>query len=146
VREKMFKSVKNTNDKQMIDDAVKRFTNALGMIHQKYMGSEKDLYNRSIDYSQEFNVIYSKLQTEIKCDIPVSFELHKGPLGLTLCITKGDLIVQQYISYPPYYMTGPQYMTGPHYMQGPQCMSVPYTVNRENTSRAKAWQSLRIQR
>ena len=135
----MFKSFKNTNDKQMIDDAVKRFTNALGMIHQKYMDSENDLYNRSIDYSQEFNVIYFKLQTEINCEIPVSFELHKGPLGLTLCITKGDLIVQQYISYPPYYMQAPQYMQGPQYMTGPR------VVNREN-NRASAWQALRIQR
>jgi len=135
VREKMFKIVKNTNDKQIIDDAVKRFANALGMIHQKYMNSEKDLYNRSIDYAQEFNVIYFKLQTEIKADIPVIFELHKGPLGLTLCITKGHLIVQQYISYPPYYMSAPQYMSGPQYIP----------VNREN-NRAIAWQALRIQR
>ncbi len=126
----------------MIDDAVNRFTNALGMIHQKYMNSEKDLYNRNIDYSQEFNVIYFQLQTEIKCDIPVRFELHKGPLGLTLCITKGALIVQKYISYPPYYMSVPQHMTGPQYMAGPQYIP----VNRENTSRAKAWQALRIQR
>ena len=43
----MFKSVKKTNDKQMIDDALKRFTNALDMIHKKYMGSERDLYNRT---------------------------------------------------------------------------------------------------
>ena len=113
----------------MIDDAVNRFTNALEMIHQKYMGSEKDLYNRSIDYAQEFNVIYFQLQKEIRCDIPVRFELHKEPFGQILSITKGPVIVNQYINYPPQYMSGPQYIP----------------VNREN-NRAKAWQALRIQR
>ena len=114
---------KKTNDKQMIDDALKRFTNALEMIHKKYMGSERDLYNRSIDYAQEFNVIYFQLQTEISCDIPVRFELHKEPFGQILSITKGPVIVNQYINYPPQYIQAPR------------------IVNR-----ASAWQALKILR
>ena len=131
----MFKSVKKTNDKQMIDDALKRFTNALEMIHKKYMGSEKDLYNRSIDYAQEFNVIYFQLQKEIRCDIPVRFELHKEPFGQILSITKGPVIVNQYINYPPQYMQSPQYMPGPQYIQAPRIVN-----------RASAWQALKILR
>ena len=131
----MFKSFKKTNDKQMIDDALKRFTNALEMIHKKYMGSEKDLYNRSIDYAQEFNVIYFQLQKEIRCDIPVRFELHKEPFGQILSITKGPVIVNQYINYPPQYMQSPQYMPGPQYIQAPRIVN-----------RASAWQALKILR
>ena len=137
----MFKSFKKTNDKQMIDDALKRFTNALEMIHKKYMGSEKDLYNRSIDYAQEFNVIYFQLQTEIRCDTPVRFELHKEPFGQILSITKGPVIVNQYINYPPQYMSGPQYMQAPQYMSGPRYIQAPRIVNR-----ASAWQALKILR
>lgn len=98
-----------SKDKQMIRDAVKRFTHELEVFHQKYMlsvGKERELYVRRIDYAQGLKVCYEELQKEIRCDIPVRFELIKEPFGLTLVITKGYVKVKQYVNYSPYYISG----------------------------------------
>ena len=97
-----------SKDKQVIRDAVKRFTHELEVIHQKYMlgvGKERELYHRRIDYAQGLKVFYEQLQKEIRCDIPVRFELIKEPFGLTLAITKGYVKVKQYVNYSPYYIS-----------------------------------------
>jgi hypothetical protein len=101
--------IKMSKDKQMIRDAVKRFTYELEVIHQKYMlgvGKERELYHRRIDYAQGLKVFYEQLQKEIRCDVPVRFELIKEPFGLTLIITKGFVKVKQYVNYSPYYISG----------------------------------------
>ena len=98
-----------SKDKQMIRDAVKRFTHELEVIHQKYMlgvGKERELYHRRIDYAQGLKVFYERLQKELLCDVPVRFELRKEPFGLTLVITKGYVKVKQYVNYSPYYISG----------------------------------------
>ena len=100
--------IKMSKDKQMIRDAVKRFTHELEVIHQKYMlgvGKERELYHRRIDYAQGLKVFYERLQKELLCDVPVRFELRKEPFGLTLAITKGYVKVKQYVNYSPYYIS-----------------------------------------
>ena len=100
--------IKMSKDKQMIRDAVKRFTHELEVIHQKYMlgvGKERELYVRRIDYAQGLKVFYERLQKELLCDVPVRFELIKEPFGLTLVITKGYVKVKQYVNYSPYYIS-----------------------------------------
>ena len=99
-----------SKDKQIIRDAVKRFTHELEVIHQKYMlgvGKERELYHRRIDYAQGLKVFYERLQKELLCDVPVRFELRKEPFGLTLVITKDFVKVKQYVNYSPYYISGP---------------------------------------
>jgi hypothetical protein len=101
--------IKMSKDKQVIRDAVKRFTHELEVIHQKYMlgvGKERELYHRRIDYAQGLKVFYERLQKELLCDVPVRFELIKEPFGLTLVITKGYVKVKQYVNYSPYYISG----------------------------------------
>ena len=95
-----------SKDKQMIRDAVKRFTHDLEVIHQKYMLKERELYHRRIDYAQGLKVFYERLQKELLCDVPVRFELRKEPFGLTLVITKDFVKVKQFINYSPYYLSG----------------------------------------
>jgi hypothetical protein len=98
-----------SKDKQMIRDAVKRFTHDLEVIHQKYMlgvGEERELYHRRIDYAQGLKVFYERLEKELLCDVPVRFELRKEPYGLTLVITKDYVKVKQYVNYSPYYISG----------------------------------------
>lgn len=98
-----------SKDKQIIRDAVKRFTHDLEVIHQKYMlgvGQERELYHRRIDYAQGLKVFYERLQKELLCDVPVRFELRKEPFGLTLVITKDFVKVKQFINYSPYYISG----------------------------------------
>ena len=102
--------IKMSKDKQVIRDAVKRFTHELEVIHQKYMlgvGKERELYHRRIDYAQGLKVFYERLQKELLCDVPVRFELIKEPFGLTLVITKGYVKVKQFINFSPYYISGP---------------------------------------
>jgi hypothetical protein len=97
-----------SKDKQVIRDAVERFTHELELIHQKYMlgvGKERELYHRRIDYAQGLKVFYERLQKELLCDLPVRFELRKEPFGLTLVITKGFVKVKQYVNYSPYYIS-----------------------------------------
>ena len=97
-----------SKDKQVIRDAVERFTHELEVIHQKYMlgvGKERELYHRRIDYAQGLKVFYERLQKELLCDVPVRFELRKEPFGLTLAITKGYVKVKQYVNYSPYYIS-----------------------------------------
>ena len=101
--------IKMSKDKQVIRDAVERFTHELEVIHQKYMlgvGKERELYVRRIDYAQGLKVFYERLQKELLCDVPVRFELIKEPFGLTLAITKGYVKVKQYVNYSPYYISG----------------------------------------
>ena len=101
--------IKMSKDKQMIRDAVKRFTHDLEVIHQKYMlgvGEERELYHRRIDYAQGLKVFYERLEKELLCDVPVRFELRKEPFGITLVITKGYVKVKQFINYSPYYLSG----------------------------------------
>jgi hypothetical protein len=98
-----------SKDKQIIRDAVERFTHELELIHQKYMlgvGKERELYHRRIDYAQGLKVFYERLQKELLCDVPVRFELRKVPYGLTLVITKDFVKVKQFINYSPYYLSG----------------------------------------
>ena len=98
-----------SKDKQIIRQAVKRFTHDLEVIHQKYMlgvGQERELYHRRIDYAQALKVFYERLQKELLCDVPVRFELRKEPFGLTLVITKDFVKVKQFINYSPYYISG----------------------------------------
>ena len=98
-----------SKDKQIIRDAVKRFTHDLEVIHQKYMlgvGEERELYHRRIDYAQGLKVFYERLEKELLCDVPVRFELRKEPYGLTLVITKDYVKVKQYVNYSPYYISG----------------------------------------
>jgi hypothetical protein len=98
-----------SKDKQLIRDALERFTHELELIHQKYMlsvGKERELYHRRIDYAQGLKVFYQRLQKELLCDLPVRFELRKEPFGLTLVITKGFVYVKQYVNYSPYYISG----------------------------------------
>jgi hypothetical protein len=100
--------IKMSKDKQVIRDAVERFTHELEVIHQKYMlgvGKERELYHRRIDYAQGLKVFYERLQKELLCDVPVRFELIKEPFGLTLVITKGYVKVKQYVNYSPYYIS-----------------------------------------
>ena len=100
--------IKMSKDKQVIRDAVERFTHELEVIHQKYMlgvGKERELYHRRIDYAQGLKVFYERLQKELLCDVPVRFELRKEPFGLTLAITKGYVKVKQYVNYSPYYIS-----------------------------------------
>ena len=100
--------IKMSKDKQVIRDAVERFTHELEVIHQKYMlgvGKERELYHRLIDYAQGLKVFYERLQKELLCDVPVRFELRKEPFGLTLAITKGYVKVKQYVNYSPYYIS-----------------------------------------
>jgi hypothetical protein len=98
-----------SKDKQMIRQAVERFTHDLEVIHQKYMlgvGEERELYHRRIDYAQGLKVFYERLEKELLCDVPVRFELRKEPYGLTLVITKDYVKVKQYVNYSPYYISG----------------------------------------
>ena len=98
-----------SKDKQMIRQAVERFTHDLEVIHQKYMlgvGEERELYHRRIDYAQGLKVFYERLEKELLCDVPVRFELRKEPYGLTLVITKDYVKVKQYVNYSPYYLSG----------------------------------------
>ena len=101
--------IKMSKDKQVIRDAVERFTHELEVIHQKYMlgvGKERELYHRRIDYAQGLKVFYERLQKELLCDVPVRFELRKEPFGLTVVITKDFVKVKQYVNYSPYYISG----------------------------------------
>ena len=98
-----------SKDKQMIRQAVERFTHDLEVIHQKYMlgvGEERELYHRRIDYAQGLKVFYERLEKELLCDVPVRFEVRKEPYGLTLVITKDYVKVKQYVNYSPYYLSG----------------------------------------
>ncbi len=98
-----------SKDKQIIRQAVKRFTHDLEVIHQKYMlgvGQERELYHRRIDYAQALKVFYERLEKELLCDVPVRIELRKQPYGFTLVITKDFVKVKQFINYSPYYISG----------------------------------------
>ena len=101
--------IQMSKDKQVIRDAVKRFTHELEVFHQKYMlgvGKERELYYRRIDYAQAFKVFYEQLEKEITYETLVRFEIRKEPFGITLVITKGYVKVKQFINFSPYYISG----------------------------------------
>jgi hypothetical protein len=114
--------IKMSKDKQMIRDAVERFTHELEVIHQKYMlgvGQDRELYHRRIDYAQGLKVFYEQLEKELMCkkelirDVPLTIALIKEPYGLKLVITKGFVRVKEYINYSPYYISGNNIDTTP---------------------------------
>jgi len=99
--------IKMSKDEQMIRDAVDRCKHSLEVIHQKYMlgvGKDRELYHRRIDYAQGLKVYYELLEKELKCDVPVRFEIRKEPFSLTLVVTKGYVKVKQFVNYSPYYI------------------------------------------
>jgi hypothetical protein len=76
-------------------------------MHQKYMlgvGKDRELYHRRIDYAQGLKVFYEQLEKELRCDVPVRFEIIKEPFGLTLVVTKGFVKVKKFVNYSPYYI------------------------------------------
>jgi hypothetical protein len=102
--------IKMSKDKKLIRDAVDRCKHSLEVIHQKYMlgvGKDRELYHRRIDYAQGLKVYYELLEKELRCDIPVRFEIIKEPFGLTLVVTKGFVKVKKFVNYSPYYISGP---------------------------------------
>lgn len=102
--------IKMSKDKKLIRDAVDRCKHSLEVIHQKYMlgvGKDRELYHRRIDYAQGLKVYYELLVKELKCDVPVRFEIRKEPFGLTLVVTKGYVKVKKFVNYSPYYISGP---------------------------------------
>jgi hypothetical protein len=99
--------IKMSKDKQLIRDAVERCKHSLEVMHQKYMlgvGKDRELYHRRIDYAQGLKVFYEQLEKELRCDVPVRFELIKDPFGLTLVVTKGFVKVKKFVNYSPYYI------------------------------------------
>ena len=99
--------IKMSKDKKLIRDAVDRCKHSLEVIHQKYMlgvGKDRELYHRRIDYAQGLKVFYEQLEKELRCDVPVRFELIKDPFGLTLVVTKGFVKVKKFVNYSPYYI------------------------------------------
>ena len=99
--------IKMSKDKKLIRDAVDRCKHSLEVIHQKYMlgvGKDRELYHRRIDYAQGLKVFYEQLEKELRCDVPVRFEIIKEPFGLTLVVTKGFVKVKKFVNYSPYYI------------------------------------------
>jgi len=99
--------IKMSKDKQLIRDAVEKCKHSLEVMHQKYMldvGKDRELYHRRIDYAQGLKVFYEQLEKELRCDVPVRFELIKDPFGLTLVVTKGFVKVKKIVNYSPYYI------------------------------------------
>lgn len=107
------KPSKELLDKRFIMIALLNFKYELEIAHQSFKLNNKlntdsamSLPQRRIAYASYLKTHYEKLVlTDLQevYDTPVDHRIYKEEKGIRICITKGDIVVEQFVKYSPYY-------------------------------------------
>jgi hypothetical protein len=103
-------------DKRFIIIALYNFKHELELAHNSFKLNNKlnnsgmSLQERRLAYASYLKTLYEKLVlSDLKevydrvHDSPVYHKFHKEEKGIRICVTKGDIEVEQFINYSPYY-------------------------------------------
>ena len=100
-------------DRRFIMIALLKFKNELELAHNSFKLNNKlnsdsvmSLQERRIAYASYLKTLYEKLvlsDLQKVYDNPVDHKFYKEEKGIRIRVTKGDIEVEQFINYSPYY-------------------------------------------